>query len=178
MVVGEVLASVLMNGICCVHSMHEEEARRKEHQDFLRKTIHVEMQRQRIIERDLLEQQFKERGLSDAAVVAEARRRLLMATKIQAKKQSCSVGSLEAGHDDHPGGACRYDECLQSYTMTTDYRQCRPRKSLVPPSSSMNSRISSAPVWCVRDAEIGVSSLMDDEDEEDEDLEEVSLRWV
>lgn len=171
-----VLASVLMNGLCCVHSMQEEEARRREQQEFMRKTIHVEWERQRIIERELLDKQLQEQGLSDAAVVAEARRRLLIATKIQAKKQSCSVGSLDARHEH----SARYDDC--QYSMAFDDRQRRPSKtskSIVPPSS-INSRVSSAPVWCVRDADLSgsasvVSSLFD-EDEDDEDLEEVALQ--
>ena len=57
-----VLSSVLMNGICCVHSMHEEEARRKEHEDFVRRTMQVEMERQRIIEREFIEKQMRGTG--------------------------------------------------------------------------------------------------------------------
>jgi len=151
-----------------VHSMQEEEARRKEHQEFMRKTIHVEWERQRVIERELLEKQLDEQGLSDAAVVAEARRRLLIATKIQAKNQR--------------DFSSRYDDCHYSMTFDEDERRktSSSSKSIVPPSSAMNSRVSSAPVWCVRDTDVSgsasaVSSLFD-EDEDDEDLEEIALR--
>jgi len=172
-----IVASALMNGLCCVHSMQEEEARRKEHQDFMRKTIHVEWERQRVIERELFEKELNEQGLSDAAVVAEARRRLLIATKVQAKK-SCSVGGMDARHNH----SSRHDD--YQYTISHEGQQRRSiasPKSIVPPSS-INNRISSAPVWCLRDTEVdrsasGVSSLFD-EDEDDEDMEEISLRYV
>lgn len=173
-----ILTSSLMNGICCVYSMQEQEARRREHEDFLRKTITVEMERQRIIERELLEKQMKEQGLSDTAVVAEARRRLLIATKIQAKRQSCSVGSVDARHDH----SSRYVDDYK-YSMTCQDRQRKSSSSLrsIVLPSSKNHRVTSAPVWCVRDAEYlsggsapVVSSLFDDED--DEGMEEIPVR--
>ena len=172
-----VLASVLMNGICCIHSMQEEEARRKEHREFLRKSIHVEWERQRIIERELLEKQLKEQGLSDAVVVAEARRRLLIAAKIQAKQQqSLSVTTLNSQ-------SCRFDD--REFSMPLESQQpasSASPKTITPPSAmNVNGRLRSAPVWCVRDAGISgsasvVSSLFDDDEEDEEDMEEIALR--
>jgi hypothetical protein len=168
-----VLASVLMNGICCVHSMQEEETRRKEHEDFLRKTITVEMERHRLVEREIMDKQLREQGLADAAIVAEARRKLLIATKIQAKR-NCSV---HTGHEN----SSYYSDC--PYSMSSQDKRrgstLSPR-SIVPPSS-MNSRISSCPVWAVRDEDVLgsasiVSSLFDDDEDDDEDTEEVALQ--
>lgn len=177
--ISNVLASVVMNGLCCVHSMQEEEARRKEHQDFVRRTIKVEYERQRLIEREIWDKQLREQGLTDAAIVAEARRKLLIAAKIQAKRQSCSAGSLVARADC--SSRCD-DGCQYSMAVVGGSRaSLSSSKSMVPPSS-MNGRVSSAPVWCVRDrtglygsASSVVSSLLD-EDEEDEEMEQVALR--
>lgn len=172
-IVSSIVSSALWSGIdsCCVHSAQDEEARLRQHQEFVRKTMQVELERQRIIEREILEQQLKEQGLADAAIVAEARRKLLMATKIQARRQSYSVTN----------GDCHYSMAGDDDTFRSIQRR-RSSRTIVPPSS-MNSRVSSAPVWCVRDYDVRsgssasvVSSLFDEEEGDDDDVEEIPLR--
>jgi galactokinase len=102
--VANIVASVMMNGVCCVHNMHEQEATKDEHRESLRKMIKVEWERQRILEQDMMEQKL--RG-DDAAMQAEERRRLLMAAKMRASRENSSsdlgVDNLVRPNTSHRG---------------------------------------------------------------------------
>jgi hypothetical protein len=168
-----VLSSVLMNGICCVHSMHEEETRRKEHEDFVRRTLQVEMERQRIIDGEFIEKQMREQGLTDAAFVAEARRRLLIATKIQARR-CCSANGCSTG-------ASLGDYCHYSMASKQKRRESSSSFKNIVLTSSVNQRVTSAPVSCVRDTEYlsaspSVVSSLFDEDEDKEEMDEIPVQ--
>lgn len=181
--ISNIVASALMNGLCCVHSMQEEEAKRKEHRDMLRNTIKVEWERQRVLDNELRERQLREQGLDDASILAEQRRRLLMATKIQASRQNLPGGSLDGQYNP-----ATQEETYRYYDVDTSTPKmvnrkrtfATPTKPIVPPSS-LNHRIRSAPVWSsdisVSRTVLAVSSLMDDEEEdEEEDMEEILLQ--
>lgn len=101
--VASTIASLMMNGVCCVWQMQEEEDRR----DAIRQDIRVEYERQRVIERDLwaqrqrqqLEEQFNRGGdanssmaenwYTDASSVhTDHRRRKLIADKMRLSSKS------------------------------------------------------------------------------------------
>ena len=79
------IASFMMNGVCCVWQMQEEEERR----DAIRKDIRVECERQRIIEREVYEQRkIQELVLAREKSIQEERRRRLMMTKLTCSSES------------------------------------------------------------------------------------------
>lgn len=78
------VASVMMNGVCCIHAMEEEERRKKETEKTMRKVINVEWQRQRLMEQEQHERFLRDQGMDAASVMADERRRLYMATKMMA----------------------------------------------------------------------------------------------
>jgi hypothetical protein len=84
------LASALMNGVCCMHSMEQEERRSKETRETLRHLISVEYERQRLLEREHYEKLWREHEL-DAAFLADDRRRLYLAAKMAARDNSLST---------------------------------------------------------------------------------------
>jgi hypothetical protein len=83
-----VASTIMMNGVCCIHSMEEDERRMKEQKEVLKKHIKVEWQRQLILEKELQEQILREQGLDAATLLAAERRRQLMATKLRASQYS------------------------------------------------------------------------------------------
>lgn len=182
--ISNIVASALMNGLCCVHSMQEEEAKRKEHRDMLRNAIKVEWERQRLVDNEIRERRLREQGLDDASILAEQRRRLLMAKKIQASRQNLPGGSLDGQYNPatQEGKHRYYDVDTSTPKMVNRQRTfVMPAKPIVPPSS-LSHRIRSAPVWSsdisVSQTVPVVSSLMDDEEEDDEeeDMEEILLQ--
>jgi hypothetical protein len=86
-------ASALMNGVCCMHSMEQEERRNKETRETLRQMISVEYERQRLLEREHFEKLWREHGL-DTSLVADDRRRLYLAAKMAARDSSSSISKL------------------------------------------------------------------------------------
>ena len=101
------VASVMMNGVCCIHSMQEEEKRQHAQREALRKVINVEWQRQRLMELEDEESRLYGRmhtstnnhhhdcgGSTGGSLghdpIVEERRRLLMARKAMASSASAS----------------------------------------------------------------------------------------
>jgi len=82
------VASVMMNGVCCIHSMQEEEKRQEENRQVIRNAINVEWQRQRLMELEQQEALLKEQGLDAATLLAKEKRRLLMLAKMEASSSS------------------------------------------------------------------------------------------
>jgi hypothetical protein len=179
--ISNVVASALMNGLCCVHAMQEEEAKREEHKEMLRNAVKVEWERQRVLDSEIRERQLRGQGLVDASILAEHRRRQLMSTKLEASRKNLPGGSLDGQHNTQDGS---YRHCEIDSTPKTSNRHqtfATPTKSIVAPST-LSHRIRSAPVWS-RDCTVSrmlstVSSLLDDgdEDDADEDLDEISLQ--
>jgi hypothetical protein len=85
------MASVMMNGVCCIHVMEEEERRKKEQREALRKVVEVEWQRQRLMEQEQYQQFLKEKGLDAGSLLADERRKRLIATKVLASQHSSSA---------------------------------------------------------------------------------------
>ena len=178
--ISNIVATTLMNGLCCVRSMHEEEAMRKEHRDVLRNAVKVEWERQRVLDRELRERQLQELGLDDASILAEQRRRLLMAAKIQASRQNQPDASLYGQCNPSTQGRC-CDVDTSTPKIVNRQRTCVRSTTPIVPPSSLNHRLRSAPAW-FSDNSISqtvpvVSSLMDDEEEDDEgDMDEIILQ--
>lgn len=178
------VATALMNGLCCVHSMQEEDVRRKEYRDMVRNAVKVEWERQRVLDNELRERQLREQRLDDASILAEHRRRLLMATKVQASRHNLPEGSLDGQYNPATqGGTCQCRDVDTSTPKIVNRQRtfATPAIPIVPPSS-LNHRIRSAPV-CSRDSSMSqpvpvVSSLIDDEEDDDdeEDMEEILLQ--
>jgi len=87
------VTSVMMNGVCCINSPEEEEQRQKEQREEFRKSVNVEWQRLKLMEFEEQRRIMEYNGLDRASILAEERRRSLIATKAMASQQS-SVASL------------------------------------------------------------------------------------
>lgn len=193
--ISNVVASAFINGLCCAHSMQDEEAKREEHKEMLRNAVKVEWERQRVQDIDIRERQLREQGLVDASLLAEHRRRLLMVTKLEALRKNLPGDSLDRQYNTTQDYGSSYrHHCEVDSTPKTSNRQqtafATSTKSIVAPST-LNHRIRPAPVWS-RDVRVSrtlsmVSSLMDDgdddgddddddDDKEHEDLEEILLQ--
>jgi len=74
--VASTVASFMMNGVCCVWQMQEEDERR----EAIRRDIRVEYERQRMVDQELWEQrqQDERRYHSDSSMQDDRRRKLLM----------------------------------------------------------------------------------------------------
>ena len=170
-----------------MHNMHEEEARMKMHHEEMRKAIRVEWERHQVLERDKKEIELREKGLDAASLQAEERRRLLMTTKIQAKRRNPPYDSTEDVHQNEPTTQDRDYRLALGNSMPLESRQrtsASTRGRLVPPSS-LNHRIRSVAVGAGygKDSEVSatvsvVSSLLDDDEDGDDDdeMEEILLR--
>jgi hypothetical protein len=92
--IASTVASLMMNGVCCMWQMQEEEDRR----DALRKDIRVEYERQRRAEQELWEQRHNmtENWYQSDASLTDGRRRKLLADKL--RLSSSSNNSRGASH--------------------------------------------------------------------------------
>jgi hypothetical protein len=84
------VASAMMNGVCCMHSMEQDERRKKEQHEVWRKVMSVEYQRQRLMEHEQQERFLHEQGLDAASLLADERRRRYIAAKLCASQNSGS----------------------------------------------------------------------------------------
>lgn len=57
------LSSVVMNGVCCLHNLSAEEERNREQQKELRRTINVEYERQRLFDKECRDRMRREEQL-------------------------------------------------------------------------------------------------------------------
>jgi hypothetical protein len=146
------VASVMMNGVCCVHQMQYEEERKQEYHEALRRTMNVEWQRHRLMEQELEEQRLRAQGDLDASKQeAEVRRRLLMTTKQKASSAAASAASSVSSHS-----------------------------TIGVPATGLNDRlirVHSEPVAAYKipldgRSTISTSSLLDNEDDDDDDEED------
>lgn len=87
------VSSVMMNGVCCINSMGEEERRSKEQKEMIRKAINVEWQRLKLMEFEHKQRIMREQEMDQGAVLAEERRRFLIAAKQRACEQSSAATS-------------------------------------------------------------------------------------
>mmetsp|Transcript_18578 Transcript_18578/g.25771 ORF Transcript_18578/g.25771 Transcript_18578/m.25771 type:complete len:268 (-) Transcript_18578:170-973(-) len=97
--VANFVATAMMNGVCCIHSMQEEEKNRQKDADTLTAAIRVEWERQRQMDKEHREQ-LVEDARREAALqirVAEERRRNVIAAKKRAANMNKSGGSMSVG---------------------------------------------------------------------------------
>ena len=193
--------TIMMNGVCCLHSMEEDERRMKEHEHKLKKHITLEWQRQRLIDQQYLEQMLQEQGMDAATVLAMEQRRKLMATKRRASQQSSKkstdaivIPSNGSSTDlDSPyspteglqrGGTCRIHYSSKQL-ITNDQLMGLDKQTLSVPDFGAR-RTHSVPLFVFNEAvcdlntsgySSAISSLLDDDsDEEDEDFEVITLQ--
>jgi len=57
------LSSILMNGVCCLHNLSAEEERNRQQQEELRRTINVEYERQRLFDKECRDRMRREEQL-------------------------------------------------------------------------------------------------------------------
>lgn len=122
------VASAMMNGVCCMHSMKQDERRKQETREVLRKVISVEYQRQRLMEHERQERFLREQGLDAATVLADERRRLYIASKLMASQNSKSHGSNSGRSED--SHSRHYDE----FVGQPIHRDERISQTTLPPS--------------------------------------------
>mmetsp|Transcript_20821 Transcript_20821/g.34414 ORF Transcript_20821/g.34414 Transcript_20821/m.34414 type:complete len:213 (-) Transcript_20821:149-787(-) len=199
------VASVMMNGVCCIHAMDEEERRKKETQETMRKVISVEWQRQRLIEQEQQERFLREQGLDAASVMADERRRLYIATKMMASSQHSSRASYSSKSQASEPEHLHYDNFVSHNPINKrgdDQDQITLPESPSPrfkfgaskndyssqrEQAGLNSRSRSAPIEAKRNfsqripllvgpASSMASSLFDDDsDDDDDEFDEVQL---
>lgn len=184
-------ASVMMNGVCCIHSMQEEEKRQRDQRESLRKAINVEWQRQRLMELENREETLRQEGKDAATIMAAERRRLLMVSKMNASQKSsssssssstngqerqrqreyCTLGtSLIEEEEEFPEivmDRSRSAPVTAARTASNDgrrHRRPQPVPLLVGDASKPKR------VYCTN-----VSSLLDDDEESDDEFDEVKL---
>ena len=58
-----VLSSILMNGVCCLHNLSAEEERNRQQAEELRRTINVEYERQRLFDKECRDRMRREEQL-------------------------------------------------------------------------------------------------------------------
>lgn len=186
--VASTATSIMMNGVCCVWQMHEEEDRR----DAIRRDIRVEYERQREMERELWEQ--RERTIynansqtagSDHSYGAESRREKLVMEK--SHLSSCSARKRDSEERDpsspslsdrrlqmrfplhHPKRVPCHEMCCEQSIGTTGQQPTKMESYVIrplQPSQSMDE-------YCTFHKSIQ-RSLMDDDEEDMEDDEEVN----
>mmetsp|Transcript_6687 Transcript_6687/g.13981 ORF Transcript_6687/g.13981 Transcript_6687/m.13981 type:complete len:226 (-) Transcript_6687:214-891(-) len=104
--VASTVTSVMMNGVCCVWQMQEEEDRR----DAIRKDIRVEYERQRLIEREMWEQRQSFYANSQAgsdSSLGSRRQKLIV------EKMNLSANSARQGEDEEQRDGASPKECHQ-----------------------------------------------------------------
>lgn len=69
------LASAMMNGVCCLHSIQAEEDRHQRQKDELRRTISVEYERQRLFDKECRDRMKREEQLLQE--IEEQKRRVV-----------------------------------------------------------------------------------------------------
>lgn len=177
--VANLVASIMVSGVCCIHSMHEEEERKKEHKETLKEAISMEWERQRQKDREHRERIVKEARIEAGARLAEERRRYLIYAKTRATTQAFSATRKRSRAGSGSTG--------NKSTRTTTTCQEIPRYSL-----RTQRRVRSDPLYAPRHYSSGstssnkllpftiqnerydseMSSLLDDYDD-DESLEEI-----
>lgn len=194
--------TIMMNGVCCLHSMEEDERRMKEQEHTLKKHITVEWQRQRLIDQQHLEQMLQKQGVDAATLLAMERRRKLLATKRRASQQSskkstdaivtqsgCSSTDLDSPYSPteglQRGGTCRIHYSGEPLT-TNDQPIGLDKRTLSIPDFGTGRSSHCLPLFVFNEAisnlnrseySSAISSLLDDEsDEEDEDFEVINLQ--
>mmetsp|Transcript_22136 Transcript_22136/g.48218 ORF Transcript_22136/g.48218 Transcript_22136/m.48218 type:complete len:266 (+) Transcript_22136:264-1061(+) len=70
------LASAMMNGVCCLHGIQAEEDRHQRQRDELRRTINVEYERQRLFDKECRDRMKREEQLLQE--IEEQKRRVVM----------------------------------------------------------------------------------------------------
>jgi len=83
-----IASSIMMNGICCIHSLEEDERRMKKQEQVLKEHFKREWDHQFVREEQRQEQIRREKGLDAATLLAVERRRNLMASKLRASQYS------------------------------------------------------------------------------------------
>ena len=100
---GLTIVSYLVNGACCLHQMQEEDLRR----EAIRKDIRVEWERQRLMERELMElklkeQQGKKNASDDVLADEERRRRQIISRKIYVSNSKHDAGTSKREENSQP----------------------------------------------------------------------------
>lgn len=99
-------ASLMMNGVCCMYQMQEEEDRR----EAIRKDIRVEYERQRLAERDQ-QRQSDRQFHSDSSILIEERRKSLLRRKHGLSSENLHQQQREAGNEDRDGATSTLMGC-------------------------------------------------------------------
>lgn len=85
------VANVMMNGVCCYNTMEDQERQKEEQKEMLRKAVKIEWQRHKLMEQEEQERILREQGLDKASVIAEERRRMYIAAKAMASSQASQM---------------------------------------------------------------------------------------
>eukprot|EP00339_Tiarina_fusa_P018925 CAMPEP_0117050704 /NCGR_PEP_ID=MMETSP0472-20121206/35007_1 /TAXON_ID=693140 ORGANISM="Tiarina fusus, Strain LIS" /NCGR_SAMPLE_ID=MMETSP0472 /ASSEMBLY_ACC=CAM_ASM_000603 /LENGTH=189 /DNA_ID=CAMNT_0004764585 /DNA_START=316 /DNA_END=885 /DNA_ORIENTATION=+ len=89
-------SSAMVNGVCCMYQMQEEEERQKAHHDAIKRSIRSEYERNRKLD---MEQRLREKEMTMYTLqLSEARRRNLMAKKTSlncSSQKSCPTSCRE-----------------------------------------------------------------------------------
>lgn len=199
------VSSAMMNGVCCISSMGEEERRSKEQKAMIRKAINVEWQRLKLMEFEHKQRIMREQGLDQGAALAAERRRFLITTKQRACEKSSAATSRASiisensqyliseevleNEEFDAVSARRADNHQQSTTKKTDFYEFMDKgytqKKRRPSARSLSDDSSGSEVTPRRvPLIIGVPSfmrsdsycsLLDEDSDTDEEFDEIQL---
>jgi hypothetical protein len=170
-------SSAMLNGVCCMYQMQEEEKLQKSYREAIRRSIRSEYERNRILD---MEQRLREKEMAVyTSQLTDSRRRNLMA-----KKTSMS-GSSQKGfptsYREQPlpdqNSACFDQDIGRRFEFAERTDESFAKKSRVSRRSNSfrraTSRLSQSSAYS-DSPEMKMSSLLDSEDEEDE-FEEITI---
>ena len=147
------LSSILMNGVCCLHNLSAEEERNRQQAEELRRTINVEYERQRLFDKECRDRMRREEQL-----LAEKHR--LVAEQLQQRQQRRGGGgdTLLLRGEEHCNSntsnvisRAQLDTARNATTMSAQSPYC-PRRALMAKKLQLSSPASSSAASSPSDA--------------------------
>jgi len=175
-VIASTVASLVMNGVCCVWQMQEEEERR----DNLRKDIRVEYERQLLMEQEIWEQrqnEYDRKYHSDSSLQEEDRRRRLLLCKKIATRMKDKERRDGTTKRAVVSPSTTDSTAMSEYSLPTNFPTRCDRRRIGP----MNPTMKVPPVWewHMKRAKMAEdsshSSLLDSDMDTDDDTDTESL---
>lgn len=136
------LSSILMNGVCCLHNLSAEEERNRQQAEELRRTINVEYERQRLFDKECRDRMRREEQLQ-----AE-KQRLVAEEKLQQRRGGGGDTLLlcDEEHNNNTSKVMSYaqlDTARRASTMSAQSPYC-PRRALMAKKLQLSSPASSS----------------------------------
>lgn len=133
-----VLSSILMNGVCCLHNLSAEEERNRQQAEELRRTINVEYERQRLFDKECRDRMRREEQL-----LAEKQR--LVAEQLQQRRRGGGDGGMlllcDEEHNNNNMSHAHIDTTRHATTMMSAQPPSCPRRTLMAKKMQLSSPV-------------------------------------